>query len=237
MIQFTRGGGPDNPKVSGITVAGESGNNFTLTVNKAGTGSGTVTSSPAGINCGSTCSASYASGTSVTLTPSAASGSTFAGWSGACSGTGSCAVNMNTNQTVTATFNPTGGGDTVSINAGGSATGSFAADQYFSGGSTYTNTATIDMSQITSNPPPAAIFNTERYGAMTYTIPNRSGAQTVTLYFAETYVTAAGQRLFNVSINGTTVLDQLRHLRLARAAPTGPSPGPSTPRPTPAARW
>ena len=28
----------------------------------------------------------------------------------------------------------------------------------------------------------------------------------VTLYFAETYLTAAGQRLFSVSINGTTVL-------------------------------
>jgi poly(3-hydroxybutyrate) depolymerase len=97
-------------------------------------------------------------------------------------------------------------GSTTSINAGGSATGSFTADQYFSGGTTVTNTATIDMSQITSNPPPAAIFNSERYGALTYTIPNRSGAQTVTLYFAETYATAAGQRLFNVTINGTTVL-------------------------------
>jgi hypothetical protein len=104
---------------------------------------------------------------------------------------------------------PTSAADsTVSINAGGSASGSFTADQYFSGGSTYTNTATIDMSQITSNVPPAAIFNTERYGAMTYTIPNRTAgsAQTVTLYFAETYVTAAGQRLFNVTINGSTVL-------------------------------
>src|SRR5689334_22432675 len=38
--------------------------------------------------------------------------------------------------------------NTVSINAGGSATGSFGADQFFSGGSTFTNTATIDMSQI-----------------------------------------------------------------------------------------
>src|SRR5512138_619825 len=96
----------------------------------------------------------------------------------------------------------------VSINAGGSATGSFTADQYFSGGSTYTNTATINMSQITTNPPPAAIFSTERYGAMTYTIPNRTAGRTytVTLYFAETYVTGAGQRLFNVTINGTTVL-------------------------------
>jgi len=105
--------------------------------------------------------------------------------------------------TPTVTSPPNG---TVSINAGGSGTGGFTADQYFSGGSTYTNTATIDMSQIPSNPPPAAIFNTERYGAMTYTLPNRSGAQTVTLYFAENYWTAAGQRTFNVSINGTSVL-------------------------------
>ena len=56
---------------------------------------------------------------------------------------------------------------TVSINSGGPATGSFAADQYFSGGSTYTNTRTINMSQIPTNPPPVAVFNTERYGAMT----------------------------------------------------------------------
>jgi hypothetical protein len=33
---------------------------------------------------------------------------------------------------------------TISINAGGSASGSFTADQYFSGGTTYTNTNTVD---------------------------------------------------------------------------------------------
>jgi poly(3-hydroxybutyrate) depolymerase len=95
-------------------------------------------------------------------------------------------------------------GSTLSINAGGSATGSFTADQYYSGGTAYTNTNTIDVSQVGSVP--AAVFQSERYGAFSYTIPNRSGAQTVTLYFAETYLTAAGQRLFNVSINGATVL-------------------------------
>ena len=43
---------------------------------------------------------------------------------------------------------------------------------------------------------------------MTSTIPNLTVGRTytVTLYFAETYVTAAGQRLFNVSINVSTVL-------------------------------
>ena len=117
-----------------------------------------------------------------------------------------------------------GPASTVSINAGGPATGGFWADQFFTGGATYGNSATIDMSQITSNPPPAAIFNTERYGAMTYTIPDRSGAQTVTLYFAETYLSGPGQRLFDVTINGTTVLSRLRHLRQRRRRRTAPSP-------------
>jgi endoglucanase len=87
----------------------------TLTVTRAGAGTGTVTSAPSGINCGSTCSASYAGGTSVTLTASAASGSTFAGWSGACTGTGTCTVAMSAARSVTATFN-TGGTGTPCAN-------------------------------------------------------------------------------------------------------------------------
>jgi hypothetical protein len=83
-----------------------------LAVTKAGTGAGTVTSSPAGIACGSTCSANFANGASVTLTAAAASGSTFAGWSGGCSGTGSCVLAMTAARNVTATFNSTGTGDT-----------------------------------------------------------------------------------------------------------------------------
>jgi uncharacterized protein (DUF2141 family) len=78
---------------------------YTLGVSRAGSGSGTVTSSPTGISCGSTCSHAYTSGTKVTLTASPASGSTFAGWSGACSGTGSCTVTMTAAESVTATFN------------------------------------------------------------------------------------------------------------------------------------
>jgi hypothetical protein len=77
---------------------------LTLTVSKAGTGGGTVTSSPAGIDCGGTCSAAYDFGTVVTLTPSAVTGSTFTGWSGACTGTGSCVVTMDAAKSVTATF-------------------------------------------------------------------------------------------------------------------------------------
>ena len=80
---------------------------YTLTVTKAGSGAGTVTSNPAGINCGSACSYGFASGASVTLTAAPASGSTFAGWSGACTGTGTCTVPMSAAKAVKATFNKT----------------------------------------------------------------------------------------------------------------------------------
>ena len=79
--------------------------NFTLITVKSGSGSGTITSAPAGINCGGDCSESYPTNTAVILTATPASGSTFAGWSGACSGTGSCAVTMGVDRSVTATFN------------------------------------------------------------------------------------------------------------------------------------
>jgi lysophospholipase L1-like esterase len=81
---------------------------FSLSVTKAGTGSGTVTSSPAGINCGTACVADFGGNASVTLTAAAASGSTFAGWSGACTGTGNCVLTLNQARAVTATFNTSG---------------------------------------------------------------------------------------------------------------------------------
>jgi hypothetical protein len=55
------------------------------------------------------CGISYLPGTKVTLTAVPNEGSVFIGWSGACSGTGTCVVILDTNKTVTATFqiNPT----------------------------------------------------------------------------------------------------------------------------------
>ena len=59
-----------------------------------------------------------------------------------------------------------------------------------------------------TNPAPQAVYQSERYGAVTYTLPNlTAGASyTVRLHFAELYWTATGKRKFNVTINGTTVL-------------------------------
>jgi len=84
--------------------AAYNGSNHVLTVSKSGTGTGSVASTPSGIACGTVCSASYPSGGTVTLTPAAPAGSTFSGWSGDCTGTGTCTVTMDVDHSVTASF-------------------------------------------------------------------------------------------------------------------------------------
>ena len=73
-----------------------------LTVTESG--SGTVTSSPSGIDCGQDCTSGYALNTKVTLIAAPESGFIFANWSGACTGTGSCAVTMSAAKSVEAVF-------------------------------------------------------------------------------------------------------------------------------------
>ena len=94
------------------------------------------------------------------------------------------------------------------INAGGGVSGSFTADTDFSGSSqTYSTAAAISTAGVT-NPAPQAVYQTERYGNFTYTVPNLTpgSAYTLRLHFAENYWTAANKRLFNVSVNGASVL-------------------------------
>ena len=69
----------------------------------ARTGSGTVTG-PAGITCGADCTEFYPTGTPVTLTATPAANYGFAGWSGACTGTGDCTLTMDAAKSVRATF-------------------------------------------------------------------------------------------------------------------------------------
>ncbi|MCC6456050.1 MAG: InlB B-repeat-containing protein [Caldilineaceae bacterium] len=77
---------------------------FPFNVAHSGSGSGTVSSVPAGINCGADCTETFNAGTAVALTATPSASSTFAGWSGACSGTGACHVTINEANDVTATF-------------------------------------------------------------------------------------------------------------------------------------
>jgi hypothetical protein len=106
---------------------------------------------------------------------------------------------------------PTAGGvitsDVLDINAGGVAVDNWVADEDFSGGTATSTSATINTSHV-ANPAPQAVYQTNRFGNFTYTIPGfTAGARyIVDLHFAETFWTAPGQRLFNVLINGNQVL-------------------------------
>jgi len=99
---------------------------------------------------------------------------------------------------------------TLSIDSGGAAVGNFVADEDFSGGTVATTTTVISTAGV-ANAAPAAVYQSERYGVFTYTLPGfaAGSSHSVRLHFAEIYWTAAGSRVFNVSINGTAVLSNL----------------------------
>ena len=80
---------------------------FPLTVTVSNPSSGTVVSSPPGINCAGSCVENFMAGTIVVLQANPAAGFQFTGWSGDCSGTGSCVVTMSAARNVTATFGST----------------------------------------------------------------------------------------------------------------------------------
>jgi hypothetical protein len=83
----------------------------------------------------------------------------------------------------------------------------FTADQFSSGGTARTVTNAINTTGLT-NAAPQGVYQSERYGNVTYTLPSlvAGASYTVRLHFAELFQTAAGKRLFNVAINGTAVL-------------------------------
>jgi hypothetical protein len=85
---------------------------LTVTVNGPGTVSGN------GISCPGTCTASYPTGTTVMLQASPDAGANFSGWSGDCSGTSGCTLDMNADHSVNADFTtPSGSGLIVGNNA------------------------------------------------------------------------------------------------------------------------
>src|SRR5258706_6954678 len=86
-------------------------------------------------------------------------------------------------------------------------TQNFVRDIGYSAGASNAYPNAIDVSGVT-NPAPQGVYRTERWAPTTYSIPNLApgAAYTVRLHFAETAFASAGQRAFNVAINGTAVL-------------------------------
>ncbi|PCI70720.1 MAG: hypothetical protein COB38_06890 [Gammaproteobacteria bacterium] len=76
---------------------------FTLSLSK--TGNGTISSNPSGINCGSSCTADFDQNITISLTAVASSGYVFDRWTGACTGSNNCSVNMTADRSVAAVFN------------------------------------------------------------------------------------------------------------------------------------
>src|SRR4029077_18297508 len=190
------------PASQSVTPGGNT--TYTVTVGSLNGFGGVVTLSLSGQPTGATPVFSPAaltgSGTStltVSTTTATAAGTyslTITGTSGSVTHTAS--VSLTGSQTATLKINSGGGGD-----------GGWFADEDFSGGNTSSTTATINTSGVT-NPAPAAVYQSERWGVFTYTVPNLTpgGTYTVRLHFAEIAFNGPGYRVFNVAINGSTVL-------------------------------
>ena len=82
---------------------------YTVSVEKSGSGQGTVTSSPGSISCGAICSGQFVTATKATFTASPAPGSVFAHFSGGgCVGAGPCTTTVKGPKTIKAVFTAVG---------------------------------------------------------------------------------------------------------------------------------
>lgn len=101
---------------------------------------------------------------------------------------------------------PEPGSVVAAINAGGAAyiavDGTpYVADSAYEGGSTQVSTHAV------AGTDDDALYNDWRWGDFAYRLPLQDGPYTVELQFADTYNSAAGQRVFDASIEGVAVLD------------------------------
>jgi hypothetical protein len=100
----------------------------------------------------------------------------------------------------------------VAINSGGPLAGTFLADTDFAGGRIGSASKFVDLSGVTG-PAPEEVYLTQRVGtgvgSLGYFIPGLMPGATykVRVHFAEGFFNAAGKRMFNLAIDGQTVLN------------------------------
>ena len=133
---------------------------YTLTVSKSGVGAGRVFGAGPGIDCGTDCEQYFNYGVSYKLVAAPEAGSVFTGWSGACSGTGACAVLIDADKTAIANFEPYPCGysiDPTAVSAlAGGASGSVAATT--GSGCPWAATSYAPWLEITSTGPASGTF-------------------------------------------------------------------------------
>lgn len=97
----------------------------------------------------------------------------------------------------------------TAIDAGGAASGSYAADEDYNQGTAFSDTSTAINTSLVGSPAPQAVWQTCRWNsAFTYTIPGLTSGKTYTLRldWAELSFQSVGARVFNVAVNGSAVL-------------------------------
>ena len=161
----------------------------------AAQGSGTV----------SVASAWFPRGTNVTIQAIPDPGYRFVRWTGVPNSfSPTVTVSMTAAQSLAAEFN-LAPAFSRKVNCGGTAqAGDWVADTGYSGGTAKSTTAA--MANATNAPD--AVYQTRRYATtLTYSFADvPDGTYTIRLHFAELYSNAAGQRRFNVAIEGQTQL-------------------------------
>ncbi len=193
----------DNAKISAIEITPATVNLYAITAS-AGTGGSISPSGTVAVPSGSaqTFGITAAPGYSISdvLVDGASVGASGSSFSYAFN-------NVTANHTISASFKLTA--TSFAVNSGGGYYESpsgvvYQADTDFSGGAAASTAATIAG---TSDP---TLYQTERYGkSFSYNVPLVNGNYNVTLKFAEIYWNAPGERVFNVSLQGTQVLTNL----------------------------
>lgn len=105
----------------------------------------------------------------------------------------------------------------AAVNCGGEAEGQFADDAHFIDGGVGNPTKDSISTSGVNAPAPESVYQTERNGQFSYRFDQLDAGTTylVRLHFAEIFFREPGRRVFNVAINGETVMADVDLVTLA----------------------